>query len=175
MIESKLKNLLIPRALKKFPLDNIADIFRLHDHITRRHFLQLGIGSCVATGLALDLREPWIAESQQSITVHYKNFRWRIDPKLFGSHGHVEWHRTDDAITVRLEHAHFPGTDLSVDFSARLYRSLSSWYLSLAIPSIRFEASAPLEKWMSCKVPLRSKTTLQQFALGNEFVKFATD
>ena len=76
---------------------------------------------------------------------------WTIDPSHFTGQPKftIQVSPAKSVFTLTLSHAHFPGTDVPADFTARIYVSDSVWTLDLSFAWGGFQASAELAAWLA--------------------------
>ncbi|MEM8487277.1 MAG: hypothetical protein AAF564_17120 [Bacteroidota bacterium] len=73
--------------------------------------------------------------------------RWVIDTKQFGGTPRLAIDRAENAVTIRLQGALFPGTGLPADFSCTLSPAVKGWTMQLVMAN-GFQNEGPFEPWL---------------------------
>ena len=115
---------------------------RLRSNSRRNMLKKLGI-TLVSWNPAVDLindtlhQRPVLHPSLHKLTIAYNHHNWTIDKSLLGGHPRYRVKQNEQEIRIRLKGSHFPGFQLSPDFTATLKPGTWGWQLH-----IRFENSA---------------------------------
>ena len=89
--------------------------------------------------------------------------RWTIDPAVFGTQASVRAVRTEEAISISLKNAVFPGTHLPADFVCRLKKQTGVWMFRLAMDS-GVDVSAALLDWLDSTAVASGRWRTQRFS-----------
>jgi hypothetical protein len=142
--------------------------------ISRRHLFGLAAGAAGAVGTAPLLRTfaaGMPGDFDLTITPERALFslggrvRWAIDLTRFAGHPRLAVTRGEGTIDLRLSGARFPGTALSADFDAHIWRESSllagdAWRMRLAFPRHGFAGEVPFVAWLTGDELLRGRARI---------------
>jgi hypothetical protein len=171
-MDDKLKSLLISRALRSRPSEDMTDGLGSSLLLSRRQFL-VGVSAtgAVASVSKIAASAPRVSVRGRAIMVSYSGATWEIDPARFGTAAEASWGRLGDTFSFVLRNAQLPGTDLDVSFNARITREPTNWQLHLSMPALDFDAEMALGPWILGESRLRSYISVRRMILGGGSVK----
>lgn len=142
--------------------------------ISRRHLFGLAAGAAGAIGAAPLLRTfaaGTPGDFELTVTPERALFslggrvRWAIDLTRFAGDPRLAVSRGEGTIDIRLSGARFPGTAISADFDAHIWRdagalAAGAWRMRLAFPRHDLAGEVPFVPWLLGAQPLRGRAQI---------------
>ncbi len=152
--------------------------------ITRRHLFGLAAGAAGAIGAGAAGAAPLVRalaadtprDFDLTVTPERAVFsvggrvRWTIDLGRLAGPARLSVDRGEDAIDLRLTGARFPGTDLSADLEAHIWRTGNGWRMRLAFPDHDLVGEVPFVAWLVGESALHGRARIAgaRQALGRQ-------
>ena len=143
---------------------------------SRRNFLKgLGFGilafqpaiKVFGKSLRGDLKYRW---NRRKLTFYSgKDQYWTIDSKIFSGNPSLNFFPKGDDWIISLQDAYFPGTTISLDFKAQIYKEFD-WRIFIQFTNLNIESDMNLSDWIEGLQSITGKEYLsEKIILGNEF------
>jgi len=143
---------------------------------SRRKFL-IGLGFGIlafqpaikALGKSLrgDLKYKW---NGRKLTFYSgKEQYWTIDSKIFSGNPSLKFSPNGDDWVITLQNAYFPGTTISLDFRAQIYKEFD-WRIFIQFTNLDIESDMNLSDWIEGLQSINGRVFLsEKIILGDEF------